>query len=377
MSFAKIDKKVYGEAPATGPRNVSQVPSTKAALPPIETDRWFRNGLHPDAEAMNLVNEGVNKSLLYRTKESFSFTYFLGSSVGHVLGSTAGTRAVWRAAFHLSPYSHALLVRVLMHPPTSNFTYDTYSKLEIFSDASESSLVTTVEFHYGANPLQDAGVVGWQYLKVIDKFVDGLTANTTYYARISDVDYGCINSICAADLQSMSENLDGYLPVNFTEETQILDKYRENLVTPIPSMWKRGAAKILNWSSEWPTPPESTSATPTNILDGASTTYGSSIPGYTLDMTGKARLSQSTGVPFRMSVFAKSSTDGKGRVYLKDSGGATVCSITDSWNTGSGAWQTTTGVLPANSAKYYLMFDDNSSTGTFSLYAVSLYEYEA
>jgi hypothetical protein len=371
--------KLYGDHPTiTGDRQVSQIPSTKAAMPAIETDRWFRNGKHPDAKAMNLMNAAMNAAMLFRTKTAFEFTGYIGTSSGHILSSSAGTRDVWRAAFHTSPYTHALLVRALLYPQKNGFEYDSYTTLKIYSDTTESTLVTETEFHYGPNPLQSSSLSGWQHLKVVDKFVEGLTADTDYYALISNVDYGLCTSIVAADMQSMSENYSGYLPTNFTEETQILDKYRENLVTAIPPMWKRGAAKILNWSVLQQSSPQTiTSATPTNLIDGTSTTYGSSIPGYQLNMTGKARLSQSTGVPFRMVVFGKSSTDGKGRVYLKDSAGTTICSITDSWNTGAGAWQTTTGVLPASDQKVYLVYDDNSSTGTLSIYAASLYEYEA
>jgi hypothetical protein len=368
--------KWYGEhPPITGDRQVSQPPSTKAAVAPIETDRWFRIGKHPDAKAMNLMNAGVNSAMLYRTKSVFDKVGLLGSAAGIAQASSATARTRWRFAFHTSPYTHALFCRAVMYPQKNGFEYDAYANLRIYSDAAESTLVSTTEFHYGSNPLQSSSLSGWQYLRIVDKFVEGLTADTTYYAVWSEFDYGLTQSLAVGDIQSMSENYDGYLPVNFTEETQILDKYRENLVTAIPPMWKRGGAKILNWTADRQgSPRTSTSASATNLIDASSTTYGSSIPGFTLDMTGKARLSQSTGVPFVMQVAISCTSASNGVVHLRDSAGTIVATCTNTYGVGVLGWVSGSGVLPATNAKYYLTYQ--TAAGTVSVYAASLYEYE-
>lgn len=375
-----IPLKFYGDRPTiTGDRQVPQLPITKAALPPINTDRYFRNSKHPDASAFNELNAHLNAGMLFRTKEVFSILGDLGSAPGIQATSTAGTRPRWRFAFHLSPYSHAILARAVLFPPSSNYANDTYATLKIYSDATETTLVGTTEFHYGPGPAGNTSVGGWQYHRVVDRLITGLTANTSYYGVWSDETYGRLQSACVADIQSMTENYDGYVPVNFTEQSQLLDSYRENLVTPIPALWKRGGAKVLQWTvNDQSSPRTIAGSTATNLLDGSSTSVTTATPGYALTMAvGKARLSQqSTGVPVVMKVFCStSSATGQGRIYLKTSSG-TVLQITNSIPlTDAPAWVSVTGTIPVGTAKYDLMFDNNSS-GTLSVYAVSIYEYE-
>jgi len=272
-----MQKKIYGDAaPVPGDRQVNQLPVTKAASPPIATDRFFRCSKHPDASAMNQMCEQMNQAMLFRTKECFSILGDLGSAPGIQATSSAGTRDRWRFAFHTSPYTHAILARTVMFPPSSNYGNDTYAKIKIYSDATESTLVSTTEVHYGPGP-SNASVGGWQYHKVIDSFIDGLDADTDYFGLVSDIDYGRVQSMAIADLQSMTENYDGYLPVNFTEQSQILDVYRENLVAPMPALWKRGAAKVFNWTTNIQSSPQTnTTTTLKNLLDGTSTTVSSS-----------------------------------------------------------------------------------------------------
>ncbi len=374
-------KKIYGDrAGSTAGTQVPALPVTKAAEPPIPTDRFFRNGKHPDASAMNALNIQMNQAMLFRTKEAFSILGDLGSAPGIQATSTAGTRARWRGAFHTSPYSHALLARVVMFPPSSNYSNDTYATLKIYSDATETTLVSTTEFHYGPGP-STSSVGGWQYHKIIDKFIDGLNADTDYYFLWADEAFGRLQSAAVADLQSMSENYNGYLPVNFTEQTPVYDKYREQLVTPIPSLWKRGGAKVMGWTTNIQSSP-TTNATSTykNVLDGTSTAVSASTPGWTLDMRYKNRLSQAT-VPCKLWVCGSWLTGGTptgGDVLLLDSAGSTVASISAGWANTTPKWVSTTVNLPATSAKYdiQIRMGPGGAAGTFSCYAISMYEYE-
>lgn len=369
-------KKIYGEpAPSLGSAKLNQLNVTKAASPPIQTDRFFRNGKHPDASAVNQMSEQLTQAFLFRSKECFSIIGDLGSTPGIQASSSAGSTKRWRFAFHTGGHSHSLLVRAVMYPPGSvgNFGNDTYSKLLIYSDATESTLVSTTELHYGPGP-SNALVGGWQYHHIIDKFVTGLDNDTDYYAVVTDETYGRIQSMAVADLQSVTEKNSGYTPTNFTEQTPVLDIHRENMVDQLPLLWKSGGAKVFNWTTNVQSSPfQTTSATPTNILDGTSTTVTSSSAGYTLDMRYKTRLSQAT-VPCVLKVCASVSTGTLGRVYLKNSGG-TVASFLNGW-TSTPSWQSVTVQMPATLDKYDLHADDNGSAGTFSVYAACLYEYE-
>lgn len=375
--------KIYGErATVTGNRQVPELPVSKAASPPIQTGRFFRNGKYPDVSAFNEMNAQLNQLMVFRTKEAFSVQGplglwpdgFGGFWMGPPLGSAAGTRNRWRFAFHTGPFHHALLARVVMCPPHTDYANDTYSRLRIYSNTTESSLVSTTEFHYGASPGPTVPHGGWQYHRVVDKFIDGLSPDTDYYALFSDENYGRLQSCAVADLASATEGNDGYLPTNFTEQSQILDEYRQNLVEVIPSLWKRGGAKVLNWTADPQFSPRTVAVnTATNIIDGTSTTYSSSIPGYTLDFTGKNRLSQ-TGCPCVVKAFVSCTADVSGVVHLRDSSGTIVATCTNTGGVGVANWAVSS-VVQLTSGKYYLTHQ--TAAGTLSTYAVSIYEYEA
>ena len=362
--------------PVANSYKVPSLPVSKAADPPIQTDRFFRNGKMVDASAFNALNVQMNQAMAFRTKEVFSIMGDLGSAPGIQATSNAGTTDRWRFAFHTGPYTHCLLARAVLFPPSSNYGYDTYTKLKIFSDAIESTLVNTTEFHYGPGP-STSSVGGWQYHRVVDHYIEGLTADTDYYGLISDQDYGRIQSIAIADLQSLTENFNGYLPTNFTEHTPVNAKFRQNLVSAMPGIWKRNGAKVFGWTTNLQVsfPQQTTSATAINLFDTTSTTYGASVPGYTLDMTGKARLGQqSTGVPIVVKAFVSCSSAASGVVHLRDSSGTVLATLTNGYGAGSAGWLSATALLPATVGKYYLTFQ--TAAGTFSVYAVSAWEQE-
>lgn len=369
--------KLHGDRPAvTGDRQVPTLPTSKAEPPPIQVDRWFRNNRHPDAGVMNQMCGGVNGAMLFRTKEVFGMGTVLGQASGLPVSSTAGTRARFRFAFHLSPYSHALFCRAIMYPQSSGYTSDAYAKLTIFSDTAEATAVASAEFHYGNNPLQSSTVTGWQHLKVVDKWIEGLTANTTYYARVDDVDYGLIQSLAVGDLQSMTENYSGYLPQNFSSETQILDEYRSNLVAPLKTMWTRGGAKVLNWSVDAQASPHTNATqTLTNIVDSSSTTYSAAIPGFTLDMTGKARLSQS-GVPCKIFAYLDSTSTNNGQLIFRNEAGTTSAAVDYLAVANTPQWFSTTVTMPDALDKWYLMSKQTTAAATVKVHAVSIIEYE-
>ncbi len=227
---------------------------------------------------------------------------------------------------------------------------------------------------------------GWDSIKVVTMYLD-VDPDTDYYAVFTDVNYCRMMSACVHELSSMTEHFSGYLPQHIPVGGDILDEYRQNLVTLQYNLWRRGGATVLNYTSDgddgvapYGTPVlETTSNTARNIIDNTSTSISAATPGYTIDMTGKERLSQTSGVPCVMKAFGvMASGSGLGRVYLKDSAGATVASITDVWNS-TASWQSVAFNLPATVDKYDLQFSRAASTdlaNPFTLYAVSIWEQE-
>lgn len=365
-----------------GSLQVVSNPTTQKMRPPIQVRRWARNGRHPDADLENLKNEHLNQIGLYRTKQVFMGAGNITTAGGS--GYSSGVR--WRFAFHSGPLAHALFVRTLLGiPPT---TGNAYVQFDLYSDATESTLVSSTQFYYGQNTFNGSGQLGWQNMRKIDQFID-VSPDTDYYVKISNSGSARLLSMACVELASFTEHFDGYLAQNVTAQGPILDLYRENQATLIKDLWKRGAAQVLNWTTEpgnlfpsgsGPSPftyKVTTSSTATNILDLTSTTISAATPGWTLDMTGKARLSQTSGVPCVMKAFGLVSVPGiDGVVELKDSGGTVLATCT--FNSTTAQWVSSGAFnLPASSAKYDLQYAVSVPGAEFHLWAVSIYEYEA
>lgn len=375
-----IPKGVYGDSlpiGSVGDRQVVAVPATKAASPPIPPDRYCRNGKHPNAALLNRLNEAHNQAILYRSKEVFSGSDRPGLTTAVANSVGAGDRTRYRFAFHTGPYTHSLFVVALQRPPDLNFTTNAYSRIDISTSTTYATTAFSQTLVYGNNPTNHSGNGGTiEYFKVVTNYIDGVAADTDYYGVFTDVDNGRILSASVFDLQSMTENYSGYLSQSTTTHTLILDKDRQDLATISNALWKRGGAQVLNWSVELDGVAKTTaSVTLTNIIDTTKTgAPTSSSPGYSLDMTGKARISQTSGVPCIMKAFGKISAGTGGTVYLKDSSNNTVASCTNFTTTAgwisSGAFN-----LPATTGKYDLQFAVGGGA-TFTLYAVSIYEYD-
>jgi hypothetical protein len=316
---------------------------------------------------------------MWRTKELFRALGRLESGIGGtaVLDSFgAGDRARYRFAFRTGPYGYGLGVVVALAPQKSGQSQSSYARLDIANAAG--TVVATQTFVYGVNPQGSTAIPeeSWEYLKQVFSFVDGLSPDTAYRGTFYDVDYGRIQSACVFELATLTASEGGYLAMNFANRSGIVDKTRENQATICNALWQKGGAQVFSWTVSDGTVPQSTSSsTPRNILDNMGnapiTTVSASTPGWTLDMTGKARLSQTLGVPVTMEVYASQSAVGQGTTQLVDSSGTTILSTTH--GPGETGWKTATGVLPAAAAKYDLQFA--ATSGTLSVYAASVYEY--
>lgn len=356
-------------------RQVAANPTPLPAVPPIQLDRWYRNGLYPDANALNLMAETSNQIATYQGRQVFCGF--------NELSETAGlSPAQWRWSFRTGIYHHALMVTVALMPAFGpNGLLDNYVTLTIYSDFNETTVAASVTFSRGSSPYGD-NVIGlgldWTDIRVINKLVTGLAANTEYYAKWSCFNDTDLKSACVVDLGSMTESHSGYLAMNNGCMTPVVDTFREKLATMASAMWKKGAAHVMNWTAH-DTSRKTTSSTPLNIIDTSITTVSSSSPGFVLDMTNKARLSQ-TGVPVVMLACGRvtAPAGSVGNVYMKDSAGNTVMSLEGQWLGGQTKvwWKSTTGTLPATVDKYDFQFSTPGAV-EFELYAISIYQYEA
>lgn len=373
-----FDLKQFGDrAPTPSGRKVAAVPTAKTAQPSVPLDRYFRIAKAPDASCISAMRAGMNQAMAYRTKTLWEWTSILGAASGIGLASGgAGTRARFRGAFHTGPYHHAAYATVYIYPQTAGFNSNAYVQIDIYSDTAEATLVKSTKFYYGNNPLNTLNVAGWQYMKEVNQYIDGLSADTNYFVKVSDGDNGLVQSVCIAEFASPTENNSGWLATNYTQESLILASDLRTVLQPMPSTWKRGGAKVLNWTVDLQSSFVSNATmTDTNIIDG-STTYGSSIPGFTLDMTGKARLSQATGVPCKIWAYLDSTSANNGAIAIVNSGGTSIAAVNYLGAANTPHWENATVMLPATSDKYYLISRQTTAAATVKTYAISVFEYE-
>jgi hypothetical protein len=347
----------------------------RSATPPIQWRKFCKNGDAPSAQFVNLLHEATNQAVVHRTRQ-----LFWAAGAKSMLASTSSSRARYRFAFRTSTYMHSLMAFVTMQPPTSaNGGLNSYVRLKVFSDTAEATAVATVDFYYGSSPLGTAalGITGWSVAKTVALPVTGLSPNTDYYGTFYD-EQGCrLQTATVIEMQSMTEGNDGYLPQSLNQDSEVLSVYRQEVATIQKQLWKYSGAHVFNWTvDDGSTPLTFNGIAATNIIDQSSTTISANTPGLTLDMRHKDRLMQPSGVPVIMKVFAD---EPYGTVYLKDSAGATVASLTG-WGA-TPSWRSVTFNLPATLAKYDLHAAENLGAGDgttpFHLYAAACWEYEA
>ena len=355
-----------------GSNQMVAMPATVKTQAPIQVRRFARNGKHPDADLEVAKNEHLNQIAMYRTKQIYCGVV---SS-----GRTNSNTVLWRFAFHSGPLAFSMFVRMMLAP---GFSQQLTMTVDLYSDATETTLVSSTTFNQN-DPTGGTGSFGWQALKPIDQYI-AIAADTDYYVKVSKA--GCVAMGCVfIELASMTQNFSGYLPQNVHAQGNILDVFRQNQATLIKNLWKRNCAPVFIWTVEpgalntlnsGPSPftyKVTTSTTGTNVLDLTSTTVTVNTPGWTPDLTGKARLSQTGGVPCIMKVFGLVDA-GTGTVELKDSGGSVVASV--AVTSVAGQWTSSTAFnLPASVAKYDLHYRVTAGN-TFSIWACSVYEYEA
>lgn len=366
-----------------GPRQVPSLPATKLEQPPIQVSRWVRNNKHPNAEYESLKNEALNQAAIFRTKDYCGFFGALGAP--EALSASADR---WRFAFKSGPYAHAAFVRcVTASPGPSWAATNAYVQLNLHTSPTEAATVLTEQFAYGPRLNPSSSPLGWKYVRVIDKIIDGITPNTDYYALVRNVNGAAVLGFCMFELASMTENFAGYMPQNLAVQGPILDVYREKQRQLAAAIWQGGAPKVFNWSTDpglYPTGSgpafnytykERSSAVGLNILDLTSTAVSVNTPGWQPDMRTKNTLRQSaSGVPCVMKAFGAMSAGVGGNVSLKDSSGAVVAQVNNVFTTTPG-WQSVTFNLPATYAKYDVHFGEMAGgANTFKLWAVSAYE---
>lgn len=344
--------------------------------PILQPQKWAQNGKLVPTHAQIEMAQGLNQVLRWRTKELFSAGEDVSTIArGGYVGSM-GAVTMWRFYAHLGPSAARVRVRMLLGgctdpSPTATCTIADSTGATIGTVTCTYAPTNVGTFASGPGYLAVLGPPSqWtEYTGTVD-----VTADTDIQGTFSTTNSGQIIAAVVYE-ESLEPTLaNGYLQQSVGASSPILDSDRGLVLAKANSMWRRGGAHVLNWSVEDQSAPRTVAVNnATNIIDGAVGIF-TYTTGFTLDMRYKARTSRSaTGVQCYVQVRCKSSIANHGRFDIWDSGGTSIMHI-DLWGTAE-AWRSGAVTFPATKAKYDMTFQTDSGTAT--LYAVSIYEYEA
>lgn len=336
----------------------------------IHVAKYARNGLVPHAVFESQLASSLNFAGAARTKQLFHGY----CDLQHIPASTSSARVRWRFAGHTGPLLGRIKARVLLARMTALGPLTTPPKVTLYiTDAAGSTVYGSGSFSAGLNPGGSTGDTS-------DEFIAGtitintVPADTDIYGRFEDGDYG--GRLIAASVYEESlpvSGANGYVdpvPVN----GPIYDGRRQSMYVLGTNLWKRGAAQLINWTvDDQATPRTTTLSARRNIIDTTSSAVTAATPGYTVDLRW-CRTRALTTVPIRVSAFGAFSSGTGGSVLLYN-GSDAFQGGPSNWTSATPAWRTSSFNVPAALDKLELYFATNGAVGTFSLYAVSVYQY--
>jgi len=350
---------------------------------PVAPRSNARNGRFPSAAFAKSMADLTNQAILVRTKEvARFFTHVTQTPSSPMIPNSggAGERNRWISAFHSSPFVNRLWAIITLaqsttagRNPYGRIRCETMAPATV-GDATVYAGTTATNGTNTDTPAFFASIVV-PFIDPSDGSIVTIPADTDLTLTFSDFDDARMLSATVFEEAQVPDTLTGYVDANVSVLAPIIDATREQIATRLNAQWKAGAAHLFNWAADSASAAvTTTSSTAKNLVDRTSTTVAFFTPGYTLDLTNTTRLSTTTsGTLVTMWVNAKDSTAGNGTVQLVDGGASVMGSITGF--TTSQTWQSTTFFLPAAVAKYDLQF--KTSAGTLTVYAVSVYMYEA
>jgi hypothetical protein len=359
---------------------VSSVPIPLVLVPQLQALANARNGRSPDATLLNLMLSDTNYLMRWRTKELFSWWTPLRS-----IPATSGTRTRWRFAAHLGPKTRQIYVHMVLGEFVGTAGSDPFGRFTLLD--SGGSTIGTADAHHGEVAIS-SGSAASTSLPVMASFTiplnDGtgpsgvvtVTPDSDVFGVFEDKQGAKLISATVLEVSLDHTTENGYLQSPFGVTAPIYSSMRSGLVTALRTMWKRGAAHLLNWTVDQDSAALTRiSATGVNIIDGTSGVPSSSTPGYTLDLLQKGSVRRGN-VPCVFKAYGKNSAAGGAgaNVDIVDSTNTILASVNFTSTTAS--WVSTTVNLPASVAKYDLRFRGDG-TNTVTLYAVSLYQHEA
>lgn len=345
------------------------------ARPALQTNRYIRNGLYPDALATTFMQEETNRILHQRMK---SWSFFSPLDAIPSAGGGATLRARWRARIHTSSQHSYMFVRFVM--ASSRNATNPYSFVR-FTVAGSGPSSGDATMYYGAQSASDPDTpkyFGVGNVPINDgSAVIELLPDTGYEIGFYDYDNARLVSATMWEIPKLPDTDNGYINSGVQAGSPIYDAQRAATIPALRTAWKRNAAPLITWSVNQDSEAATANGAAKNVVDTSITTVSTASPGFTVDGRYRSTVRRAaSGVPCIMYAYLDGSGAATiGNLLLKDSSGTTLatCSLTGTtagW-VSSGAFY-----IPATLAKYDLMVSQ-TNIGTASAFAASVFQHEA
>lgn len=325
--------------------------------PRIQAQAYARNGQVAPAIALADVAAAVNQCAALCGKELFT----AGGDIAHVISSQgAGPYTQLRGRIHTGPFCDKIRWYLTLARPDHGTVGASYAVMEL-QNTSGSALATGTAY-WGRGT--DTGLPdSWgTFAGDVDA-----AADTDYLLEFKLYNDARIANVLVHELALAADTANGYIapPTNL-----MLDDVRGASRLALYNLYRRAGAVVLSWTGAL----SNATNTDTNVVDGSSTTVTAATPGFTLDMSYKARQRDATaGVNCTIFVYGSLSTGSGGAVRIKDSTGAILATVTGF--SATPGWKTQTLALPATLAKYDLTAAA-AIASTISISAIAVLEHE-
>jgi len=325
-----------------------------------------RNGMVPSSHLWRRIVGAQNYLAAYGVHRMvYRKTWPLG------VNGSVGTTTIARARVRTNRSADRLVVRAVLAADDVGTEVNPYVNVLITKSGGATQTLTFYGGSAGAASSDDAPD-SW----TLQELSAAADPDAVYEIAIERVDYGRLLAIeiHEATTASIDESL-GFNADDHVAGQPIYAEARRKMLAELSAMYRRGGIHA-HWSLADGGARTRSSATYINLVDNATTgSPTAATPGWVFNTVGKRTASRSV-IPVELAVYGSMTGAGDGSLGLIDSGGGEAILI----EVGGGsplAWYTQAGFIDADQTgvKYDLQYKGDG-TGTFTVHAVSLIEWE-
>lgn len=340
----------------------------------INTQRFVRNTLRPQAAFGRAIAAQLNSILARRRKLLFA-KFIDPNNLGTGAAAATDVWSFWCETGYATSGALDIVAALIFAPSDAPTADDPFVTLQLRTGGVTD--FTSDEAHYAVRGTSGIGASDLYYTQVRCRDVD---AATGFEGAIVADNYARLVGCCVyEDHKPYFDETDTRAnpEPRYFNGAPIFDAHEETLRSNADAMFRRNAAPIFSWCSDWGTSGISTFTSQTNksILDTSTSTVTSTSKGFRPQLRYHDQRG-STSVGIKLAVKGVCASAGAGKVGISNSGGS-LMEVTLPTSLG---WSTATGNIASvgdtDTTKWDVMGrGDNGAAVEISVHAVSVLEY--